>query len=142
MDKIIQHSHSGIMWLAIAMLLVSFLFSLAKFVKKDEVFSPGLFMLFKITKWLLYIQFVLGVVLIFVSEKVSFTSGFMKNEDLRFYGLEHPLMMLIAVGLVSIGLFKSKRKTSAIKKNKTIFIYYAIAMVIILGMVPWKVVLA
>jgi hypothetical protein len=130
------------MWLVVAMLMVSILFGMLKLVTKDETFSVKWFGLFKYTKHLLYLQFLLGLALYFLSPKVHFVSGFMKNEELRFYGMEHPLMMLIAVGLVAWGLFKSKKKTEIFKKIQTITIYYTIALVVIFMMVPWKAVLA
>lgn len=142
MYNIIQHSHSGIMWLAAATLILSVLVSLIKFIKKEEVVSTNWLRLFHSTKWLLYIQVILGVILLFISNRVIYDEGFMKSNELRFYGMEHPLMMLIAVGLVAIGLFKAKKKTSAIQKNKTIFIYYTIVLIIIILMVPWSAVLA
>ena len=142
MYNIIQHAHSGLMWLVVAMLMVSILFGMLKLVTKDETFSMKWFGLFKYTKHLLYLQFLLGLALYFLSPKVHFVSGFMKNEELRFYGMEHPLMMLIAVGLVAWGLFKSKKKTEIFKKIQTITIYYTIALVVIFMMVPWKAVLA
>lgn len=142
MYNIIQHAHSGIMWLAVTMLILSVVFSLLKMIKNEETISTSLFRLFNYTKQLLYVQFVLGVVLLFISPLVHYTSGFMKNEALRFQGLEHPLMMLIAIGLVAVGLFKSKTKTSTKQKYKVVFIYYALALLVIVLMVPWKAVLS
>lgn len=142
MYNIIQHSHSGIMWLAVAMLVISALLSLLTFIKNDENDSFKWFKLFKFTKWVLYIQALLGIVLLFISEKVYFGEGFMKSKDLRFYGLEHPLMMLAAVGLIAIGLFKLKNKATVKQKNKTVFIYFSIAIIIVFFMIPWKTVLA
>ena len=142
MYNIIQHSHSGIMWLVVVMLTLSVIFSLIKLIKKEETASAHWYKFFFYTKWLMYIQALLGITLMFISPLVHFGEGFMKNEELRFYGMEHPLMMLIAIGLVSIGLFKSKKKATAVKKNKTIFIYYAIALVVMMFMIPWAAVMS
>lgn len=138
MYNIIQYSHSGIMYLVVVSLFVSVLMSFLNYIKKEGTDSIFLFKLYLFTKWGLYIQVVLGIVLLFISPKIHFAEGFMKSDVLRFYGLEHPLMMLIAVGLVSIGLFRSKKKTSLKKKNRTVFIYYAIALIIVAVMIPWK----
>ena len=46
---------------------------------------------------------VLGFVLYFISPKVQFVSGMMKDSMLRFYGMEHVLMMVIAIVLITIG---------------------------------------
>ena len=142
MYNIIQHSHSGIMWLAVAMLVLSVLLSVLTLIKKEETTATKWFRLFKFTKWAFYVQALLGIVLLFISEKVHFGEGFMKSSDLRFYGMEHPLMMLIVVGLMAIGLFKSKKKPTAIQKNKTVMIYFSIALIVVLMMIPWKVVLS
>ena len=137
MYNIIQHSHSGIMWLVITMLFVSVLLSMLKFIKKCDKPKDYFAKLFLFTKWAMYVQALLGIALLFTSHSVSYESGFMKNEQLRFYGIEHPLMMLIAIGLVAIGLFKSKKKEDIIAKNKTVFIFYAIALLIMGFMIPW-----
>jgi len=50
--------------------------------------------------------------------------------------------MLIAIGFVAIGLFKSKNKETSIQKNKTIFIFYGIALIVMLAMIPWKTVMS
>lgn len=142
MYNIIQHSHSGIMWLVMATLILSVIFSFLGFIKTNEACSPKLFKLYYATKLLVYIQFILGGILLFVSPKIHYGSGFMKDSDLRFYGMEHPLMMIIAVGLIAFGLFKSKKKPTDAKKNKTVFIYYTIALIVIVLMIPWKAVLS
>lgn len=141
MYKIIQHSHSGLMWLAITMLIISVLFSFIKFVKKDDIVSNSWIKVFNITKWLFYIQVVLGIILLFISQKVAYGEGFMKSNEFRFYGLEHPLMMLIVVGIIAIGLYKSKKKENATQKYKIITIYYFIALLVVLFMIPWEAVL-
>ena len=137
MYNIIQYSHSGIMWLVVAMLAVSVLISMLKFIKKCDKPKDYFAKLFSFTSWAINIQALLGIVLLFTSPLIKYQSGFMKSEELRYYGMEHPLMMLIAVGLIAIGLFKSKKKTSSIQKNKTIFIFYSIALVVIMFMIPW-----
>jgi hypothetical protein len=142
MYNIIKHSHSGLMWLVVVMLVLSVFFGLMKILKKEETSSAHWYKFFFYTKWLMYIQALLGIALMFISPLVHYGGGFMKNEELRFYGMEHPLMMLIAIGLVSIGLFKSKKKTSTVKKNRTITIYYFIALVVMLLMVPWTAVMS
>lgn len=138
MYNIIQHSHSGIMYLVVIMLFASVLMSFINFIGRDESNSIYLFKLYLYTKWGLYIQVVLGIILLFISPRIHFVEGFMKSDFLRFYGMEHPLLMLVAVSLVSIGLFRSKKKTSVKKKNRAVFIYYAIALLIIVFMIPWE----
>jgi len=78
MYNIIQHSHSGIMWLAVIMLILSVLFSFIKIIKKDDIISSGLLKLYYLTKWILYLQAILGIVLLFISPKVIYDKGYLK----------------------------------------------------------------
>ncbi len=62
----------------------------------------------------------------------------MKNSELRKPLVEHPIMIIIAITLITIGFTKHKKKTTDSAKFKTIFIFYTIALLIILGMIPWN----
>lgn len=57
--------------------------------------------------------------------------------EVRFTILEHPVMMLLAIMLIHIGYAKSKRAATDAGKYKTIFIFYLIALLIILAAIPW-----
>jgi len=61
----------------------------------------------------------------------------MKNSELRKPLIEHPLMIIIAITLITIGFSKHKKKTTDSSKFKTITIFYGIALLLILGMIPW-----
>jgi len=61
----------------------------------------------------------------------------MKNSELRKPLVEHPLMIIIAIALITIGFSKHKKKTTDSAKFKTIAVFYGIALIIILGMIPW-----
>ncbi|NOY50361.1 MAG: hypothetical protein GXO88_07365 [Chlorobi bacterium] len=142
MYNIIRHSHSGLMWLIIVMLVISVIVSLIAMFKKQETPTPFSKVIFQTTKWMVYLQFVMGVALLFLSSKVHYETGFMKSGTLRFYGMEHPLLMLVATGLMAMGLYFAKRKPTSFKKNRSIVVYFSIALIIIVMMVPWNTVLA
>ena len=61
----------------------------------------------------------------------------MKDSLLRFSSVEHPLIMIIAVILITIGFSKHKKKETGNAKFKTIAIFYAIALILILSRIPW-----
>jgi len=61
----------------------------------------------------------------------------MKNSILRKHLVEHPIMILIAIALITIGFSKHKKKDTDYGKFKTIAIYYSIALVLILAVIPW-----
>ncbi|MBO9584475.1 MAG: hypothetical protein J7574_09985 [Flavobacterium sp.] len=87
-----------------------------------------------------HLQFVLGLILYFLSPLgASNVSGeMMKNSVSRLYGLEHPLVMIIAIVLITIGYSKSKRATGDTAKFKKIAIFYSIGFLLILSRIPWK----
>ena len=84
-----------------------------------------------------HIQFLAGLVLYFVSPKVAFISETMSNKLLRFFTVEHSLMMTIAMILITIGHSKSKKATLDTQKFKSIAVYYTIAFIIIMIAIPW-----
>jgi uncharacterized membrane protein YwaF len=61
----------------------------------------------------------------------------MKDSNLRFYAIEHSVMMLVAVVLVHIGRAKSKRAKVDRKKFGIALIFYGLALILILAAIPW-----
>ena len=87
-------------------------------------------------------QFVLGVWLYFISPIVDyflhhFTEA-VHMREIRFFGMEHITMMLIAVTLITMGSSLSKRKATDKDKFKTMAIWFAIGLFIIFVSIPWK----
>lgn len=89
-----------------------------------------------------HIQLVLGLTLYFVSPIVNYFlhnfSTAVHERSIRFFGMEHITMMLIAITLVTIGSAKTKRQTTNEQKFKTMTIWYTIAFVIIILSIPWS----
>ena len=82
-----------------------------------------------------HIQLLLGLVLL-----VNFISvaGIHMGEAVnRFVTIEHPLTMIIAVVLITIGKVKAKKATDNTKGNKTVFTYFMIALVLVVLRTPW-----
>lgn len=66
-------------------------------------------------------------------------SEVMKTADVRLYLVEHPLINIIAIVLITIGYSKHKKKLTSTPKFKMIFIFYALALVCLLSRIPWDV---
>ena len=45
---------------------------------------------------------------------------------------------IIAIALITIGFSKHKKKDNSISKFKTIAIFYTIALILILAVIPWN----
>ena len=61
----------------------------------------------------------------------------MKDPTLRFYAVEHVVMMVIAIALVHIGRTRVQKATSDAAKHRTAAIFFGLALVLILAGIPW-----
>ena len=131
--EILVRTHSGLRWVVLALMIYAIFNALRK--KDFYAKSDRLLNMFAMVS--LHIQLVIGLILYFTSAKVSIVEGWMKNQLLRFYGMEHISLMIIAIILVTIGHAKAKRASEPAKKHKTILLFYAIGLILILASIPW-----
>lgn len=135
--EIIQKAHSGWAYLVIAFLAIAIinafvgLSSNKEFTGKDR--KLALFALI-----FTHIQLLFGLVLYFVSPRGSAIIGEMKNSAARLTWLEHPLINIIAIILITIGWSKHKNLTTSAAKFKTFAIFYTIGLVLILLRIPYN----
>ena len=64
-------------------------------------------------------------------------AGAMKDHATRFFGMEHPLMMIISIVLVHIGYSRIKKNIGDDKKFRALFFCTIIALFLIMARVPW-----
>lgn len=88
------------------------------------------------------IQLLLGLLLYFVLSPITRQAfqdfgAAMSNSDLRYFAVEHFLMMVIAVVLAHIGRAMSRRATTDVGKHKRAAIFYTLALLVILASIPW-----
>lgn len=134
-------AHSYWRWLV----LISLLFMVVKsFVgyKKGDKYSNTDNLIRILVVSIAHIQLLLGLVIYTLSPFVSYffndVSSGLHLREVRFFAIEHSLMMVISVVLITIGSIKSKRKTNDVLKHKTVLIWFSIALVIILLNIPWE----
>ena len=90
-----------------------------------------------------HIQLIIGFIAYYTSTFYESMRGMgmgdvMGNSELRKPLVEHPLMIIIAIALITIGFSKHKKKTTDSAKFKTITIFYGIALLLILAVIPWN----
>lgn len=85
-----------------------------------------------------HIQLVIGLIVWVVSPLGKEAFGLMKDADLRLTSLEHPLVNIIAITLITIGWSRHKRAATSEGKFKSIGIFYALGLLLILSRIPWK----
>jgi hypothetical protein len=62
----------------------------------------------------------------------------MKDPTLRLTSLEHPLINIIAIVLITIGWSKHKKLTTSNAQFKTFAVFYTIGLLLILSRIPYK----
>ncbi|HLT07577.1 MAG TPA: hypothetical protein VK014_08630 [Cyclobacteriaceae bacterium] len=140
MYPILLATHSLVRWLVLASLLFAIIRNYQGWRSKGNFTAVDN----SVRHWtatIIHIQFLLGVGLYFISPIVDyFLHHFpdaIHQREIRFFGMEHSAMMLLAVAVISIGSAKAKRKTTDVEKFKIIAIWYAVGLLIILSSVPW-----
>ncbi|MDA9555341.1 cytochrome B [Pelobium sp.] len=77
-----------------------------------------------------HLQLVIGLVLYFISPNVDFSK--MSDPAFRYWNVEHISMMILAIALITVGYSKSKKAIEAKAKHRAIYIFYTLAIVIVL----------
>ncbi|MEZ2445004.1 hypothetical protein AB6805_24925 [Chitinophaga sp. RCC_12] len=87
------------------------------------------------------LQLVVGLILFFMSDTVhtglANMGAAMKNPALRFFTVEHGVMAIIAIALVHIGKSKIKKAATDAQKHKLGLIFFGLAFIVILALIPW-----
>lgn len=132
MYNFIKELHSGFRYIAVVLIILAILFAFIGWLGKKEYKNGNrLVNLFAMIS--LHTQLLIGLVLYFVSPYVQFTKGVMKDPVGRYFTVEHWLMMLIAIVLVTIGHSKSKKAVTAEAKFKAVAIFYTLGILVILA---------
>ena len=89
-----------------------------------------------------HIQLLIGLLLYFVSPRLGLFSELgmgeiMKDPVNRLFLIEHPLVNIIAVALITIGYSKHKKKLTSGAKLKMISIFYSLGLILLLSRIPW-----
>jgi hypothetical protein len=110
--------------------------------KKQKEFSQKDNFLRHSTATVCHIQLIIGLYLYSISPFPKYLfSNFpdaVHEREVRFFGIEHITMMLLAIILITIGSAKAKRKKIDEEKFKTLFIWFGIGLLIILSSIPWE----
>ncbi len=132
--------HSLCRWLVLASLVIAIIRAWTGWIG-GQAFTKRDNLLRHVTATVAHIQLALGLALYFISPVIDYFLHHYKEavhmRQIRFFGMEHSLMMLVAIILITIGSSVAKRKTSDKAKFKTIAIWYTIGLVVILVNIPW-----
>ncbi|MCP5101459.1 MAG: hypothetical protein GY943_38425 [Chloroflexi bacterium] len=132
--------HSLVRWFVLA----SLLFAIYRGYKgwlRDKPFLQIDNTVRQITATIAYTQLIIGLWLYFISPVIDY---FLKNyqeavnqREFRFFGMEHGPTMIVAILIIVIGSTLAKRRVTDNEKFKTMAIWFSIALVMILLVIPW-----
>lgn len=140
MYTILKSAHSLAAYLTLILLLTAVLYAFYGWINKKP-FTNGSKIVFLLALIIIHLQFVFGLALYLLSPLgiSNFSGETMKNTVTRLYALEHPLVMLISVIVITIGYSKSKKPINEKIKYKTTSLFYGIGFVLILTRLPWNI---
>jgi hypothetical protein len=91
---------------------------------------------------MLDLQMLIGLVLYFALSPIT-TEGIrdmgaaMGNTGLRFWTVEHPFGMIVAIALAHIGRARIRKTSDAVRRHRTALIFVALALLVMLITIPW-----
>ena len=129
----LKHLHSGWRYVVLLLVVLAIIGAFSGWFGKKK-YTNGNRRLNLLTLISAHIQLLVGLLLYSVSPLVKpGTMGeAMKEPVTRYWTVEHAVMMLIALILITVGHSRSKRLTDAVAKHKTIAVFYTIAVIVIL----------
>lgn len=136
----LQHAHSGLAYLALFGLVIVIFWALIgslsgrEFQERDRKIAM-------ITFIICHIQLLLGLILYFVSPlglALLTGGGAMADAAARLTALEHPLINIVAIAIISVGYIRAKKIADSRAKFRSIYMLYAVGFVLILSRIPWS----
>ncbi|GGH11569.1 cytochrome B [Mucilaginibacter phyllosphaerae] len=125
-----KYFHSGFRYIVIILLLLAIFNALVGWLGKKP-YTQGNRKLNLFAMISAHTQFLLGIILYFLSPFVRFGGGVMKDAEARYWTVEHIAMMLFAIVLITIGHSKSKKIILPEGKHRIIAIFYSLAILLI-----------
>jgi hypothetical protein len=139
--EIIQTVHSYLAYVVLAMLFLAVANAINglagnKMFTLEKDFRISLFTLI-----LSHCQLVVGLLLYFMSpngfKALSELGMGGMNAAARLLAVEHPLINIIAIVLITVGWSRHKKYMEAKKKFKTIAIFFGLGLLLIMSRIPW-----
>jgi hypothetical protein len=142
MDNAMVLLHSYLRWLLLILLLASIVKSYSG-MKYKKTLTAGDKKLWLFTMISAHITLLVGLYLVFFGRYGMFTvtlppeTKVMKDSFYRFFWVEHPVMMIIAIALITVGRGQAKKSIPDAVKYKKAFWFFLIALLVILAAIPW-----
>ncbi len=137
----IKDIHSYLRWLILALAVITILKYLLGWIGKRKFVSlDNKLSLFFVTA--MDIQFLLGLLLYFflspiTQSAIQFGGYQLEDPNVRFYAIEHPVTMVLALIFAHVGRVVVKRSASDQLKYKRGTLLFALALILMLSRMQW-----
>jgi len=142
MFSVLLQLHNILRWVILALLMISIIQSFIGWIKRREL-REGDAKLWLFTMISVHTTLLIGLILLLFGRYGILSSGLpegvnlMKDKFYRFFWVEHPVGMLIATALITMGRGVVKKQITDPLKYKRAFWLFVLALVIILATIPW-----
>lgn len=87
------------------------------------------------------LQFLLGLILCFLSPWVAqfwaSPAAAMKVKEVRFFGMEHLVIMIASLAMAHVGAARSRKAGDDAKAYRAALVWFSLSLLLILGGIPW-----
>jgi len=134
--------HSILRWVILLLLVLSIVQSFIGWFKHRELREADV-KLWLFTMISVHITLLIGLILLFFGRFGILSAGLpagvelMKDRYYRFFWVEHPVGMLIATILITLGRGVVKKQITDPAKYKQAFWFFLFGLLIILATIPW-----
>jgi len=124
--------HSGLRYIVLILLVLALVTAIIGLFGKKP-YSEGNRKINLFAMIFTHTQFLVGLILYFFSPMVNYSNmgEAMKDAMTRYWTVEHSVMMLFAIILITIGHSRSKKAAEAFNKHRSIALYYGLAVLVI-----------
>ena len=136
------HLHNLLRWVILILLICSIVKSYTGW-KNKRIFTPGDKKLWLFTMIAAHITLLIGLYQVLAGRYGILTTTLpegtkvMKDSFYRFFWVEHPVAMILAIVFITIGRGMAKKQVADTIKFKKAFIFFLIALILILAGTPW-----
>lgn len=142
MDTGLLHLHNLLRWVILVLLVISIARAFIGW-RSKKVFTPNTRKIWLFTLIAAHITLLVGLYQWLFGRfgllKISMPEGtsVMKDKFFRFFWVEHPVFMILAIVLITLGYGMAKKPVPDVVKFRKAFWFFIIALLMILVAVPW-----
>jgi len=137
------HLHNLLRWVILVLLFLSIMQAFTGFTGK-KAFKASDKKTWLFTMISAHITLLLGLYQVafgrygFISTSLPEGVSVMKDKFYRFYLVEHPVTMILAILFITLGYGMAKKAVTDEVKYKKAFIFFMIALLLLLAGIPWQ----